>query len=44
MGLDFEHLDCIIHFNMTKSLETFVQEIGRAGRRQTRAYCHLFLD
>lgn len=44
MGLDFEHLDCIVHFNMAKSLESFVQEIGRAGRRQSRAYCQLFLD
>jgi superfamily II DNA helicase RecQ len=25
MGLDFEHLDCIVHFNMAKSLESYVQ-------------------
>jgi ATP-dependent DNA helicase Q4 len=44
MGLDFESLECVIHINMPKSVENYVQEIGRAGRRNRRAYCHLFLD
>lgn len=44
MGLDFEHLDCVIHMSMPKSLESYVQEMGRAGRRGRRAYCHMFLN
>jgi superfamily II DNA helicase RecQ len=44
MGLDFDNLDCVIHINMTKSVENYIQETGRAGRREKRAYCHLFLD
>lgn len=44
MGLDFENLDCVIHMNIPKSVESYVQEIGRAGRRGKRAYCHMFVS
>ena len=44
MGLDFANLDCVIHLCMPSSIENYVQEIGRAGRRGLKAYCHLFLD
>ena len=44
MGLDFENLECVVHMNMPKSVENYIQEIGRAGRRSKRGYCHLFLD
>ena len=44
MGLDKSNLRCVLHFSMPKNLESYVQEIGRAGRDGERAFCHLFLD
>lgn len=44
MGLDKSDVRGIIHFNMPKSFESYVQEIGRAGRDGKQADCHVFLD
>lgn len=44
MGLNKADVRAIIHYNMPKSFESFVQEIGRAGRDGLPAYCHVFID
>ena len=44
MGLNKAAVRAIIHYNMPKSFESFVQEIGRAGRDGLPSYCHVFLD
>lgn len=44
MGINKSDIRCIIHYNMPSSFESYVQEVGRAGRDGKPAHCHVFIN
>eukprot|EP01047_Picozoa_sp_COSAG01_P018048 COSAG01_NODE_969_length_12378_cov_41.649320_7_plen_172_part_00 len=44
MGINKADVGAVVHYSLPASMEAYVQEVGRAGRDGSDAFCHLFLS
>jgi len=44
MGIDIKDIDAVVHANIPRSLEEYVQQIGRSGREDQPSNCYAFIS
>ena len=44
MGLDKPDVGAVVNFGLPRSIEAYVQQVGRGGRDGSEALCHSFVD
>lgn len=44
MGINIPDIRVVIHYNCSNDIESYMQEIGRAGRDGKQSYCYMFYN